>query len=144
MKKRCCLVAVLIVFFVSLQACATAVQPLCTHRALYQALSFNQLTGQPVRIAIGPSDVGMHAQAQTERVDGKWEWLEQGDFGVSTGYKDTVPGFEPNRYVSVEQLLQRLGYFVTSRSPIKVKADTETLTSGDHSSSRSIYRDPLE
>lgn len=141
MKQSHCLVIVSIFFFVSLQACATAVEPLCSHRALYQGISFNKLTGWPVRIAVGPSDLGVHAQAQTQRSDGKWEWLEQGDFGVSTGYKDRVPGFEPNQYISVEELLQWLGYIQTS--PVSIKAGTEIVTSGDYTSSRSIYRDPL-
>lgn len=141
MQRSDCLFAALIFLFGSLQACATAVEPLSSHRALYQAISFNELTGWPVRIAIGPSDLGMHVQAQAQQPDGTWEWLEQGDFGVGIGYRDRVAGFEPNKYISVEQLLQRLGYTVTSRSPIK--ADTEIVTSGDYSSSRSMYRDPL-
>ena len=142
MKSCHCIVVVLIFFLLSLQACATTVQPKCTHRALYQAVSFNKLTGRPVRIAIGPSDLGRHAQAQTQRSDGEWEWLEQGQFGVGTGYMDRVPGFEPNQYISVEHLLRWLGY--TQTSTIPVKADTEIVTtSGHYSSPRSTHKDPV-
>lgn len=141
MKRSHCLVAALIFLFVSLQACATAVEPLCSHRALYQAISFNELTGWPVRIAVGPSDLGTHLQAQAQRPDGKWEWLEQGDFGVGVGYKDRVRGFEAKQYITVEQLLQELGYVMTKRVP--ARADNEIMTSGDYSFSRRMYRDPL-
>ncbi|MBW1744131.1 MAG: hypothetical protein JRJ47_12015 [Deltaproteobacteria bacterium] len=63
MKRAHCYIAVLIFPLVSLQACATAVEPLSSHRTLYQAMSFNELTGWPVRIAVGPSDLGTHLQA---------------------------------------------------------------------------------
>jgi hypothetical protein len=67
--SRCAVVV--LAFLLSLQACATAVQPLCTHRALYQAMSYSDMTGSPVSIAIGSWDLGAYAQAQ--RPDGKWE-----------------------------------------------------------------------
>jgi hypothetical protein len=139
--KAGCVIAVLAFLALSLQACSTTVEPLCAHRALYQAMSYSGLTGSPVRIAIGPSDLGTHAQAQAQRPDGEWEWLEQGDFGVGTGYKDRVPGFEVDHYVTIEGLLEILGYIVIKRIPMK--SDTGILTRGDYSSSSTIYRDPL-
>ena len=111
MKKPFYLAVVPILLSVWLQACATAVEPSCRHMALYQAITFRDLTGAPVRIAIGPSDEGLHAQAQA-KVDGGWKWLEQGRFGIGTGHKDVVPGFEPNRYSSVEDFLKYFGYRV--------------------------------
>jgi hypothetical protein len=99
--------------------------------ALYQAITFHDLTGAPVRIAIGPSDTGLHAQAQA-KVDNKWEWLEQGGFGVGTGHKDMVPGFEPNRYSSVEDFLKYFGYRVTGSTEVAEKGDNEVPgSSGD-------------
>jgi hypothetical protein len=104
-------------------------------------MSFNEVTGWPVRIAVGRSHLGTHLQAQGQRPDGKWEWLEQGDFGVGVGYKDRVRDFEAKQYITVEQLLQELGYVVTKRIP--ARADNEIMTCGNYSSSRSMYRDPL-
>jgi hypothetical protein len=142
MRKSYCLAGALILLSVCLQACATAVETTCRHRALCQAISFHDLKGVPVRIAIGPSDEGLHAQAQA-KVNGKWEWLEQGEFGVSTGYKDVVPGFEPNRYASVEDFLKYFGYQVTTRLDTAERADNEVpSTKDDYSSSRRIYRSP--
>jgi hypothetical protein len=141
MKKIHYLAIIAILIAASLQACATAVQPKCRHRALYQAISYKDLVGWPVRIAIGPSDVGMHAQAQAQRPDGTWEWLEQGEFGVGTGYKDMVPGFEPNQYVTVGEFLEWMGYSTTTR--VAATADNNTWTAGDYSSSRSMYDNPV-
>jgi hypothetical protein len=104
-------------------------------------MSFNDLTGWPVRVAVGTSDLGTHLQAQAQRPDGKWEWLEQGDFGVGVGYKDRVPGFEVKQYITMEQLLQELGYVVTKR--VASRADDARMTSGDYSSSRRMYGEPL-
>ncbi len=143
MKKFHYLATVLIFLSVWLQACETVVDTLCRHRALYQAISFHDLTDAPVRIAVGPSDEGVHAQAQA-RVNGKWEWLEQGDFGVSTGYMDMVPGFTPKQYDSVEKFLGYFGYQATKRENVAERADPDFLwTTGDYSSSRSIYRSPF-
>jgi len=140
MRKFHYLATVLILLSVWLQACATAVEPVCRHKALYQAISFHELTGAPVRIAVGTSDEGTHAQAQA-RVNGKWEWLEQGPFGVSTGYMDMLPGFTPKRYDSVEEFLRYFGYQVTRRVNVAQRADSDVPSStGDYSSSRSIYR----
>jgi len=143
MKKSRYLGAALILLCVWLQACATTVEPVCRHKAVYQAISLHDLTGNPVRIAVGPSDIGTHAQAQA-KVDGKWVWLEQGDeFGVSTGYKDTVPGFEPNQYDSVEEFLRYFGYQIDKRVRVAKRDDNMVpSTMGDYSSSRSIYRNP--
>ena len=136
------LAAALILSTVWLQACATAVEPVCRHKAVYQAISFHDLTGHPVRIAVGPSDIGTHAQAQAQ-VDGKWEWLEQGEFGVGTGYKDTVPGFEPNRYESLEEFLRYFGYYASREVHVAERQDNGVpSTAGDYSSSRSLYRSP--
>lgn len=141
MKQSVYLFAALIFFVVSfVLACSTTIDPKCTHRALYQAISFNEVTSYPVRIAIGPSELGLHAQAQAQRPDGKWEWLEQGDFGVGTGYKDRVPGFEPNQYVTVQEFLQRMGY---STSLVSRTAEGGVWTTGDYSSSRTIYDNPV-
>jgi hypothetical protein len=142
MKKSRYLGVTLILLCVWLQACATTVEPVCRHKAVYQAISFHDITGDPVRIAVGPSDIGAHAQAQA-LVDGKWEWLEQGEFGVGPGYKDTVPGFEPNRYDSVEEFLRYFGYRASRRVHVAEREDnTVPNTTGDYSSSRSIYRSP--
>lgn len=131
MKKSIYLGMLAILSLVWLQACATAVEPRCRHMALYQAITFHDLTGAPVRIAIGPSNEGLHAQAQA-KVNSKWEWLEQGRFGVSTGHKDIVPGFEPNRYVSVEDFLKYFGYSVTRSTEVARRRNTEVPgASGD-------------
>jgi hypothetical protein len=123
--KRFILLSIIVVLSgVWLQACATAVQPSCRHMALYQAITFRDLTGAPVRIAIGPSDEGLHAQAQA-KVDGEWEWLEQGRFGVGTGHRDMVPGFEPNRYSSVEDFLKYFGYSVTRKIDVAKRGNSE-------------------
>jgi hypothetical protein len=125
MRKSLYLATGLVVLAVWLQACATtSVEPNCRHMALYQAITFHDLTGAPVRIAIGPSDEGLHAQAQA-KVNGNWEWLEQGGFGVGTGQKDVLPGFEPNRYSSVEDFLKYFGYQVTTRINVAKTADNE-------------------
>lgn len=124
MKKATYLGMLAILLAVWLQACATAVEPRCRHMALYQAITFHDLTGAPVRIAIGPSNEGLHAQAQA-KVNSKWEWLEQGRFGVSTGQKDMVPGFEPNRYASVEDFLKYFGYSVTRSTKVARRGNPE-------------------
>lgn len=124
MRKCFYLSIVAILLAVWLQACATAVDPSCRHMALYQAITFHDLTGAPVRIAIGPSDEGLHAQAQA-KVNSKWEWLEQGRFGVSTGHKDMVPGFEPNRYSSVEDFLKYFGYRVVTGIEVAKRGNNE-------------------
>jgi hypothetical protein len=125
MRKFVCLAIVAVLLPVWLQACATAtVEPSCRHLALYQAITFRDLTGAPVRIAIGPSDEGLHAQAQA-KVEGEWEWLEQGRFGVGTGHKDMVPGFEPNRYSSVEDFLKYFGYSVTRTVDVAQRKNLE-------------------
>ncbi|MBW1742835.1 MAG: hypothetical protein JRJ47_05315 [Deltaproteobacteria bacterium] len=143
MRKSYYLATGLIFLSVWLQACATTVDPLCSHKALYQAITFNDLTGAPVRIAVGPSHRGDHAQAQAQ-VDGKWEWLEGDDFGVVTGYMDRVRGFEPNQYVSVESFLNYMGYGVTKTVNLAQRKDLDfPATMGDYSSSRSIYRSPF-
>jgi hypothetical protein len=125
MRKSFYLATALVVLAVWLQACATtSVEPNCRHMALYQAITFHDLTGAPVRIAIGPSDEGLHAQAQA-KVNGKWEWLEQGGFGVGTGRKDMLAGFEANRYSSVEDFLKYFGYRVTRSVKVAERADDE-------------------
>jgi hypothetical protein len=140
MKKLNYLGAALVLLGVWLQACATTVEPVCSHKAIYQAISFQDLTGAPVRIAVGPSNKGDHAQAQA-KVDGKWEWLEGNDFSVSTGYMDRVRGWKPERYVSVEEFLKYFGYEVTSHVNIAESQDRRApSTVGDYSSSRSLYR----
>jgi len=124
MRKSIYLGIIAILSSVWLQACATAVQPSCRHMALYQAITFHDLTGAPVRIAIGPSDEGLHAQAQA-KVNSKWEWLEQGRFGVGTGHRDMVPGFEPNRYSSVEDFLKYFGYRVMTGIEVAKKGENQ-------------------
>ena len=142
MKKSHYPAAALILLCLCLQACATTVEPACSHKAVYQAISFHDLTGHPVRIAVGRSNKGDHAQAQA-RIDGTWEWLEGDDLSVSTGYKDKVWGWKPQRYVSVEEFLRYFGYYVTSRVNLAERRDwRKPTTAGDYSSSRSIYRSP--
>ncbi|MBW1744361.1 MAG: hypothetical protein JRJ47_13180 [Deltaproteobacteria bacterium] len=141
MRKSFYIAIVPILLSVWLQACATAVEPSCRHMALYQAITFRDLTGAPVRIAIGPSDKGLHAQAQA-KVNSEWEWLEQGKFGVGTGYKDMVPGFEPDRYSSVEDFLKYFGYRVTRSIEVAKRADNEVPAASGYSSSQTIYRRP--
>jgi len=125
MRKLVSLVIIAVVLAIWLQACATTgVEPSCRHMALYQAITFHDLTGAPVRIAIGPSDEGLHAQAQA-KVNSEWEWLEQGTFGVGTGHKDMVPGFEPNRYSSVEDFLKYFGYSVMRSTAVAKRGNIE-------------------
>lgn len=143
MKKIRWPAIMLILALASLQACATAVQPKCRHRALYQAIAYNDLVGWPVRIAVGPSDSGLHAQAQAQKPDGTWEWLEQGEFGVGTGYKDRVPGFKPNRYVTVPEFLEWMGYSTMSIRVASTTTESKNWTSGDYSSSRAMYNNPV-
>lgn len=142
MRKFYYLTAGLMLLTVWLQACATAVKPVCSHKAVYQAISFQDLTNYPVRIAIGPSNEGDHAQAQA-LIDGKWQWLEGDDFSVSTGYMDRVRGWKPDRYVSVEAFLTYFGYHVSRSMPVAERDNNMVpSTGGDYSSSRSIYRSP--
>ena len=142
MKKFGYPTAALILLCLCLQACATTVEPACSHKAVYQAISFHDLTGAPVRIAVGPSNKGDHAQAQA-RIDGTWEWLEGDDLSVSTGYKDKVWGWKPDRYVSVEAFLTYFGYHVSRRVHVAERDNNMVPSTGsDYSSSRSIYRSP--
>ena len=90
-----------------LLGCATSVQPVCRHDAIYQAMTFSDLTGCPVRIAIGYTTRSnkVHAQAQAF-LDGKWTWLRQtAPVSVEAGSQDS---FEPKTYVTVKGLVNRL------------------------------------
>ncbi len=87
--------------------CATSVQPVCRHDAIYQAMTFSDLTGCPVRIAIGYSTRSnkVHAQAQA-LLDGEWIWLRQtAPVSVEAGSQES---FEPKTYVTVKGLVNRL------------------------------------
>lgn len=96
-----------IVLTILLQGCATSVQPVCRHDAIYQAMTFSDLTGCPVRIAIGYSTRlnKVHAQAQAF-LDGKWTWLRQtAPVSIEAGSQES---FEPKTYVTVKGLVNRL------------------------------------
>ncbi len=97
-------------FAALLTGCAlnrATVQPVCRHIAIYNALSYSDLTGSPVRIAIGHSAISdnLHAQAQA-LVDGEWRWLEKAPAGVDVGERDE---FWPKEYVKVQDLVDLLG-----------------------------------
>ncbi len=90
-----------------LLGCATSVQPVCRHDAIYQAMTFSDLTGCPVRIAVGYSTRlnKVHAQAQAF-LGGKWTWLRQtAPVSVEAGSQDS---FEPKTYITVKGLVNRL------------------------------------
>ncbi len=90
-----------------LLGCATSVQPVCRHDAIYQAMTFSDLTGCPVRIAIGYTTRSnkVHAQAQAF-LDGEWIWLRQtAPVSVEAGSQDS---FEPKTHVTVKGLVNRL------------------------------------
>jgi hypothetical protein len=54
-----------------------------------------------------------------------------------------VPGFEPDRYASVEEFLKYFGYEVTTRLDTAEREDSKVpSTKDDYSSSRRIYRSP--
>jgi len=61
-----------------LSGCATTYQPICKHNAIYQAMTVQDLTGQPTRLVITKNKAGVctHAYAQTFR-DGRWRGLWQ-------------------------------------------------------------------
>jgi len=100
------LVCIVIILW-PISGCSTIVHPRCRHNAIYQAITFSDLTGCPVRIAVGPTPIPgiAHAQAQAF-VDGEWKWLTQGPNGIGTGFK--YPFFTVKEYVSVEEALHWL------------------------------------
>ena len=70
-------------------------------------MTFSDLTGCPVRIAIGYSTRlnKVHAQAQAF-LDGKWTWLRQtAPVSIEAGSQES---FEPKTYVTVKGLVNRL------------------------------------
>ncbi len=96
--KLFCLVLLSILMFVS---CSPTHAPLCKHDAVYQALTFGDQSGYPVRIAVGQSNLHKnkrHAQAQAY-IDGKWEYLRIYDSSVGVGKKDR---FNPMAYYNID------------------------------------------
>ena len=89
------------------------VQPVCRHIAIHHAMSYSDLTGSPVRIALGHSTLSnnLHAQAQAF-VGGEWRWLDQGPAGVEVGTQDE---FLPKEYVKVQDLVDLLS--ITNPDP---------------------------
>ena len=86
-------------------SCGKTYVPVCRHDAVYHAITFSDIGGHDVRIAIGPSrEYGVnHAQAQA-LIDGKWEYLEYGfDGRIQTGRQDS---FYPEKYISVKQFMR--------------------------------------
>ncbi len=74
--------------------------PACRHNAVYQAVTFGDQSGYPVRIAVGRSTVEKyirHAQAQAY-VNGRWEYLKMYDSSIGVGSKDP---FKPVSYYTV-------------------------------------------
>ncbi|MCP4345342.1 MAG: hypothetical protein GY795_07430 [Desulfobacterales bacterium] len=96
--KLLCLALLSTLLFVS---CAPTHAPLCKHNAIYQAVTFGDQSGYPVRIAVGQSKLDRnkrHAQAQAY-IDGKWKFLRIYDSSVGVGKKDY---FEPMAYYNID------------------------------------------
>ena len=82
-------------------ACKPAHVPLCRHNAVYQAVTFGDQSGYPVRIAVGRSTLSQskrHAQAQAY-ISGKWEYLKIYNSSVGVGSKDF---FKPVAYYNID------------------------------------------
>lgn len=98
--KNMCYLIILCVLLLS--ACATPTHvPLCRHKAIYQAVTFGDQSGCPVRIAVGRSALDKrkrHAQAQAY-INGRWEYLRIYDSSIGVGKKDY---FEPVAYYNVD------------------------------------------
>ncbi|MCP4348796.1 MAG: hypothetical protein GY795_25235 [Desulfobacterales bacterium] len=103
-KRSICFVFLLSVFIFASCAPVKTVKsiqvPACRHNAVYQAVTFGDQSGSPVRIAVGRSTVDKyirHAQAQAY-VNGRWEYLKMYDSSIGVGSKEP---FKPVSYYTV-------------------------------------------
>jgi hypothetical protein len=101
MKKRIWLFGLLGVVILA-AGCATSFQGVCRHESLYAAAVVGE--SYLVRIAVGKSDMGTHAQAQA-KINGQWEWLKVSWPNVAISTQDK---FSPNEYIYGENIAAAL------------------------------------
>ena len=77
--------------------CATEMQGVCRHDALYNASVY--IEKYPVRVALGPPG---HGQAQAF-IDGEWQWLRRDG---NTAYTSHMDDFHPENYYTLDQYIQ--------------------------------------
>ena len=94
-KKELFEAAILVALFMAILHCAgcaadiNRVSGVCRHNAAYEALTYHDLTGCEIRIAVGPWHDGRTTHAQAKAlVDGRWQWLESWCGDVFPGHKD--------------------------------------------------------
>jgi hypothetical protein len=84
-KSLQCLSVLIVLLFVG---CAShSVKPVCRHWAIFEAVTYNNLTGCETRIIGYPTKANKgHAQAQARLADG-WHWLKHTRDAVIVGDK---------------------------------------------------------
>lgn len=103
MKKFAGLI-IISIFFIG---CATIwQQAVCRHNAIYAAITWSDMTGQPVGIAVGywHDMTARHAQAFTISSAGKIQWLKVYGDDVRIGEKDN---FRPYKLMTVGDFIKQ-------------------------------------